>query len=290
MQACDRASGGDVRGNKKPGRSVVSKLSAIMLLFTEGGTLSLSEIAERSGLPMSTAHRMVCDLSAWRILERDQNRHFRPSLAMRALGGTSCCTTTSIRDLASPVLDDLCRVSGSEARFGILDGQVLKYIYKLGPDSPVSEFRPAATLPLHATALGKVLMAFSGPEIIDLILSREVRAYTPSTIVDRERIRWTLNLVRAHRFAVSDGELRSDYSAIAAPIFGSAGNPVAAIEVRVTDVATRAHIERPMLVVAAASLSRDLYRSCCCTRPATQGVVPATGVSRFPSAAALSGS
>ena len=272
-------------GNGEAGRSVISKLSAILLTFTEGGNLSLSEIAKRSGLPMSTAHRMVADLTAWRMLERDQNGRFRPGLSLRALGGTDCCTTSSIRDLASPVLEDLCRATGSETRFGVLDGGVLRYIYKKSHDLPVSEFSAAATLPLHATALGKVLLAFAEPKLVDEILSKDLRNYTSHTIVDRDRIRWTLKLVKNHRYAVSDRELRSDYSAIAAPIFGSTGKPVGALEVSVADVSSMAQIERPMLVVAAASLSRDLYRSCCCAQSATGGG-PVTRLQSFSPASA----
>jgi len=272
-------------GNGEAGRSVISKLSAILLTFTEGGNLSLSEIARRSGLPMSTAHRMVADLTSWRMLERDQNGRFRPGLTLRLLGGTECCTTSSIRDLASPVLEDLCRATGNETRFGVLDGEVLRYIYKKSHELPVSEFSPAATLPLHATALGKVLLAFAEPRLVDDVLSRELRNYTSRTVVDRDRIRWTLKLVKNHRFAVSDRELLNNYSAIAVPIFGSTGKPVGALEVSVADASTVAQIERPMLVVAAASLSRDLYRSCCCVQPAAGGV-PVTRMQSFPAAVA----
>jgi IclR family acetate operon transcriptional repressor len=255
-------------GNGTAGRSVISKLSAILLTFTEGGSLSLSEVTERSGLPMSTTHRLVNELAAWRILERDEHRRFRPGQSLRALGGAACCTMTSMRDLAAPVLEDLFRATGRETRFGILDGEVVKYIHKSSTHSPVSEFSPAATLPLHATALGKVLLAFTPAEIVDVLLSTGLRVFTPHTTVELDRIRWTLKLVRAHRFAVSEGELREDYSAIAAPVFGAVGRPVAALEVRVADVATLGKIERPMLAVAAASLSRDLYRSCCCAQMA----------------------
>lgn len=258
-------------GNGAAGRSVISKLSAILLTFNRGGTLSVSEIAEQSGLPMSTAHRLVMELTAWRVLERDQARRFRPGLSLRALGKTDCCTSTSTRDLASPVLEDLCRATGNETRFGVLEGDVLKYIYMTAPEKPVSEFNPAATLPFHATAMGKVLMAFTGPPLTDRLLSRELRAYTSNTIVDRDRLRWVLKLVKAHFFAVSDRELRGDYSAIAAPIFGSTGRLVGALEVKVSDLTSMAHIERPMLSVAAASLSRDLYRSCCCIQSIAGG-------------------
>jgi len=255
-------------GNGAAGRSVISKLSAILLAFTEGGTLSLSEVAQLSGLPMSTTHRLVTALTAWRILERDQHRRFRPGLSLRALGGAECCTTTSIRDVATPVLEDLFRATGREVRFGLLDEAVLKYIYKSKIDLPVSEFSAAATLPLHATALGKVLLAFTEPEFVDVLLAGDLRAFTANTIVDRDRIRWMLKLVRKQRLAASDRELREDYSAIAAPIFGPTGKPVAALEVRLADVASLGQIERPTLAVAAASLSRDLYRSCCCAQPA----------------------
>jgi hypothetical protein len=134
-----------------------------------------------------------------------------------------------MRDVATPILEDLFRATGHEVRFGILDGEVLKYIYKSAIDVPVSEFSAAATLPLHATALGKVLLAFTEPEFVELILARDLRAFTTNTIVDRERIRWMLKLVRKHRIAASDRELREDYSAIAAPIFGSTGRVVAAL-------------------------------------------------------------
>ena len=290
MQSRDEASGGrDVSGNGAAGRSVISKLSAILLTFAEGGNLSLSEIAERSGLPMSTAHRMVSELTAWRMLERGQDRRFRPGLSLRTLGGTDCCTATSIRDLASPVLEDLCRATGKETRFGVLDGMNLKYIYKRTLELPVTTFSAAATLPFHATALGKVLMAFNGPALTDAVLSRELRAYTPNTVVDRDRIRWTLKLVKTHRFAVSDRELQGDYSAIAAPVFGSTGRPVGALEVRASDVASVRQIERPMLAVAAASLSRDLYRSCCCAQPDAGGA-PVPRMSLSAAASALNGS
>jgi IclR family acetate operon transcriptional repressor len=281
-----KSEGQDMSGNGEAGRSVISKLSAILLTFTEGGSLSLTEIARRSGLPTSTVHRLVNDLAAWRLLERDQERRFRPGLSLRALGATECWTTTSIRDLASPVMEDLGRAAGSETRFGVLHGDMLRYIYKTAPDVPVSEFSPAATLPLHATALGKVLMAFTEPAFIDQVLSRDLRAYTSNTITDRPRLRWTLKLVKAHRFAVSDRELVSDYCGIAAPIFGSTGRFVGALEVRVADVATVAQIERPMLSVAAASLSRDLYRGCCSTQPDAARTIEARRMNAFSSAAA----
>jgi DNA-binding IclR family transcriptional regulator len=247
---------------RQSGRSVISKLSAIILTFAEGGEHTLSEIADHSGLPMSTTHRLTTELAAWRVLERDQNGgRFRPGPSLRALGGGSSCCTSSIRERAAPLLDDLCRVTGRDVRLGVIDGGVLSYIEKV-PDQPVTQFSPAATLPMHATALGKMLLAFASPQFVDMALASRLRAYTARTVTDPERIRWNLKVARAHRMAVSEGELQLDYSAVAAPVFGPGGNAVASIEVRVDDLSAEMHVVRAILVVAAGSLSRELDRAC----------------------------
>ena len=101
-------------------RSVISKLSVILLAFSQGGAYTLSELAEHTGLPVSTTHRLATELVEWRVLERSDDRRFRPGLSLRTLGGTTCCTT-SIRDRAAPVLEDLSRATGAATRLGLLD-------------------------------------------------------------------------------------------------------------------------------------------------------------------------
>ena len=52
------------------GRSVTSKITSILMTFTEGSVHSLTEIARLAGLPVSTAHRLTAELASWRLLER----------------------------------------------------------------------------------------------------------------------------------------------------------------------------------------------------------------------------
>jgi DNA-binding IclR family transcriptional regulator len=242
-------------------RSVISKLSVILRAFSQGGVYNLSELAEQTGLPVSTTHRLATELAEWQVLERCDDRRFRPGLSLRTLAGSPCCTT-SLRDRAAPVLEDLSRATGGNARLGLLEKLSVTYIHKAAC-LPVSQFSPAASLPLHATAMGKVLLAFAPADVVDTFLARKLRAYTPHTITDSDRFRWSLKLARAHRMAVSHGELQLNHTAVAAPVFGVGGHVVASLEVMVDDIATNLNAARPALVVAAGSLSRELERPCC---------------------------
>lgn len=246
----------------QPGRSVVSKFSAILMTFRQGGTLSLSEIANLSGLPISTTHRMVNDLADWLILEKDHDdRTYRLGPALRSLIGPPCCQRRNPRDRAAPWLEDLHRAVGATVRLGVLDLDSVSYIEKRR-GCAVSQFSPAATLPVHATASGKVLLAFAAERGLQPILGRRLTAFTPRTIVNADQLRWVLKKVRANGFAVADRELRPDRTSIAAPVFGVGGRILAALEVDVGDVAAGLDYVRPAMSVTAAGLSRDFERPC----------------------------
>src|ERR1700689_537880 len=79
--------GGSVRGNSAaPGRSVTSKIVAILLAFRDGDEHSLTDIAQRARLPVSTAHRLLAELTAGGVLERTDESRFRIGLLIKTLG------------------------------------------------------------------------------------------------------------------------------------------------------------------------------------------------------------
>jgi DNA-binding IclR family transcriptional regulator len=132
------------------------------------------------------------------------------------------------------------------------------YIEKMFGYHPVSLFSAGATVPAHATALGKAILAFSGPPIVDHVIAHGLKAYTPYTLTTPDRLRRALAVTRLTRIAVSRGELAVGMSAIAAPVFGTGGCVVAALEVRIRDLRTDPPGRQPALIVAARSLSREL--------------------------------
>ena len=65
-----------------PGRSVTSKVTAILMVFADGDVHSLTEIAAYADLPTSTAHRLASELVAWRLLERTEERQLSDRFAV----------------------------------------------------------------------------------------------------------------------------------------------------------------------------------------------------------------
>lgn len=240
---------------------MISKVSAIITTFTEGDSHCLTEIAALCQLPVSTVHRLVVELTAWRILDRDDDGRYRAGSPLRLMGPGAGHPNAGIRERVAPIMDDLGRVAGTVVRFGVLEGGRVAYLQKSAPERPVSEFTAAATLPAHATAMGKVLLAFSPREVVDMVISQGLPGYTRRTVTRTDDLRKALRLIRLNRMAVVEGELRSVESAVAAPVFGAGGQVIGAIELQATDVRCDVERARGPLTMAAGALSRELSRS-----------------------------
>ena len=239
------------------GRSVTSKITSILMTFTEGSVHSLTEIARLAGLPVSTAHRLTSELASWRLLERTDDGHYRIGLPLRMLGAGGA-SAPSVAERAPWVLEDLAAATRNRARLGVLAGLDVAYIEKQPGHRPVSTFSAAATLPAHPTALGRALLAFSGPEVVEATLARGLRPYTPHTITSPDRLRRALGVTRLTRVAVTRWELEAGVSGVAMPVFGPGGDVVAAIELSVTDLGRELQPVMAALAVASRSLSREL--------------------------------
>jgi DNA-binding IclR family transcriptional regulator len=239
------------------GRTVISKAAVILMTYLDGDVHTLTEIAAATGLPLSTAHRLVRELAAWRILERTDDGEYCVGLPLRliASGGGAA---PSVEELAPLVLQDLSQTLGAEVRLGILRGTQVAYVEKLTGRRPVTSFAQGAVMPAHATAMGKALLAFSPPEIVDGYVGRGLEAYTPFTVTAPDRFRRALAMTRLSRLAVSRWEYELDRSAFAVPVFGPRGRVAAAIEVRVEDPAAELPTVRPALAIAGRSLTREL--------------------------------
>ena len=116
----------------------------------------------------------------------------------------------------------------------------------------------APRLPAHATALGKVLLAFSSPELLNCLIAQGLTGYTPRTLTDPEELRRSLAVTRLTRVAVSRCEFEQSVSAVAVPVFGTGGIAAAALELTVTDLRADQRLAQSVLTVAARALSREL--------------------------------
>src|SRR5206468_6602676 len=110
-----------VAGNStEVGRSVTSKITSILMTFTEGSEHSLTEIAQLAGLPVSTAHRLTSELASWRLLERTENGRYRAGLPLRVMGG-GAMHPPDLRERAPCVIEDLATATRCRVRLGLLE-------------------------------------------------------------------------------------------------------------------------------------------------------------------------
>jgi IclR family transcriptional regulator, acetate operon repressor len=248
-----------------PGRSVTSKVTAILMVFADGGVHTLTEIAASAGLPTSTAHRLASELVAWRLLERTEERHYRIGLPLRIIASeyaaSEVCSTTQTVIRALPALHELSRATRSEVRLGILRGSD---VLTLQPrtdrfsERVHAEGLLHAVVPAHAAASGKALLAFSPPRVIDRVIATGLPAFTRHTITSPEVLRRNLSVIRLTQVATSRNELECGKAAIAMPIFYGGGRVAAAIELAIRDMSSELKPAVGALSVACHSLSRQL--------------------------------
>jgi DNA-binding IclR family transcriptional regulator len=240
------------------GRTVTNKVASILLVFTNGHMYSLTEIARLTLLPISTAHRLATELVAWGILERDEDGYYQAGAHLKMIGSHSPLLPSSLQEKARRVMEDLAAATArTTVRFGVLTDLHVAFVEKLPGARPVSMFHEAAIGPAHATAMGKALLAFSAPCLVDALIEQGLERYTPRTVITAERLRRTLAVTRLTRVAIVRQEWDPKASAVAVPVFGAGGAAVAALELQARDPSSLLRMQAP-LVVAARSLSREL--------------------------------
>jgi DNA-binding IclR family transcriptional regulator len=235
---------------------VVARIVAILRTFITGERHTVTEMARMTGLPLSTTHRLAAELLAWGVLQRSDDGRYGTGLLTRRLGSEPWPRPT-VAERGPYVLLDLCEATHRRARLGVLcDGSVSYIEKRVGPD-PVSAFSPSATLPAHATALGKALLAFAPTATVAAVAQR-MTVFTPYTLDSPEKLHRALAITRLTRLAVSRSELEMGSCAAAAPVFGPGGGIVAALELQVHDLRADLELSALALRVAAAGVSREL--------------------------------
>ena len=236
------------------GRTVTSKVTAILMAFGDADEWTLSELARITHIPLTTTHRLISELTATQLLERAPHGSYRVGPAIRRLHRDAGRPEPTLAELAPAVLDDLAAATGGPVRLGVLRDLRVAYVEKAGP-APATSFAAGAMLPAHASALGKVLLAFA-PATARAVVAAGLPRYTARTLTRPCDLVHALSVARLTRIATSDGELVDGEYTVAAAV-PAAGQVVAALETRVPDLRTL-DATRRLLTVAARSLSREI--------------------------------
>lgn len=193
--------------------------------------MTLTELAARSGLPLTTAHRIVGELAGVGALERTPDGRWRVGLRVWEIGAVAP-RGHGLREAALPFLEDLYEVTHQNVQLAVLDGRDAVYVERLAGRGAVSIVtRAGSRLPLHATGVGLVLLAHADPALQEAVLAAPLRIYTPFTVRHPDVLRRMLADVRREGVVVSDRQIEVVSQSIAAPVHGPAGEVVAALSV-----------------------------------------------------------
>ncbi|OLT23152.1 IclR family transcriptional regulator [Pseudonocardia sp. CNS-139] len=201
------------------GSSVSSRLLAILDCFDPAHTeLTLTEIAARSGLPLSTARRLIVELTNWNGLERLVDNRYRIGINLWRIG-VLAPRQRDLREAALPLMHDLCAATGETVQVVVLDGLEALCVEKVAAETAVrTATEVGGRLPLNATAVGKCLLAFSPRDLLLHVLEAGLQRQTGYTIVQPGRLTRQLRQVRSSGVAYSHEEMTLGAVSVAAPI------------------------------------------------------------------------
>ena len=239
------------------GRSVTSKVTAILQIFAEGAEYSMAEIARLTGLPISTAHRLMTELTLRRFLERTADGQYRVGLALRMIGAVES-GPPNVAERGPCILEDVSASVRSRVRLGVLQDTDVSYIEKVPGLHPPTRFSAGTTVPAHPTAMGRALLAFQPAHAVTRTIERGLHRYTQHTVTEPDRFRHALTVIRLTRVAVTHPEFESGVCAVAMPVFGPGGKVVAAIELALRNLDQDVPSAIASLTIASRSLTREL--------------------------------
>lgn len=241
-----------------PGTSVTSRVLALLGAFDERHrALTLTELAARAGLAMATAHRLVGELTAWGALRRDEDGRYRVGRRLWELG-LLAPVQTGLREIASPFLHDLYGATLATVHLAVREGDHVLYVDRLAGHASVPVVSTVGSrLPLHATGVGKVLLAHAPVEDRRRLLAGPLPRMTRYTVTDPGRLARQLSRARQEGYATTVEEMTLGACSVGVPV-EAGGSVVAALGIVVPDLRrTRAQLVAA-LQVAAQGISRSL--------------------------------
>jgi len=212
------------------GTQAIDRAAQLLVLVVENEeSSSVGELAEAAGLPKSTVSRALSALERQGLVQREGGRGgVRPgpvllSLARRGVG------EDDIVERCAEALQRLGDQSGETIDLAVpVPGGAERYLAQVDSSHFLGTTNwVGRRLPNHCTAVGKVFMAFGATRLPKAPLER----MTADTITDPAALERQLAAVRACGFATAVSELEPGLVALAAPVFGSAGPPLAAISI-----------------------------------------------------------
>jgi IclR family KDG regulon transcriptional repressor len=239
--------------------SVGKALTLLDALASFDGEVGVTTLARATGIPKSTAFRLLAILEERALVKRVGSMYVLGMHVFELGNRVTYCRPRGLRDFALPHLADMHVLTRETVHLAVLDGGDIVYLEKLhGQDAAPSPSHVGGRIPAHCSALGKVLMAFTPGAWAVPQLDRALEARTPYTIVDPRLLATELAAVREVGHAIDREEAKLGLTCVAAPVLAANGPAIAAISI--SGRTTRFIPERYAAVVRGAA--DDIARAC----------------------------
>jgi IclR family transcriptional regulator, acetate operon repressor len=206
---------------------------ALMKLVAIGAGLSLTEISQQSGLAASTAYRMLTTLQAHGMVE------FNEADQLWFIGietfrmGAAFLRRRKLAEQGRAIIQDLMLESGETANLAVADEDCVVFVSQVETHEAIRAFfRPGTRSPLHASGIGKAILAYTEPRQRDAMVKRlTLEVFTEKTHATRASLAADLLGIRARGFSVDDEERNLGMRCVAAAVFNEFGEPVGGVSI-----------------------------------------------------------
>lgn len=210
----------------------VDRAIAILYLLAQRGNAGVTEVASELGVHKSTAFRLITALDTGGLIEqngeRGKYRLGRGILRLAAATAGGLELPTESRQVCRKLAAEL----GEAVNLAILDGtEATNILQEYGTSTITGRNWIGQRTPLHATASGKVLLAWMDAVALKEILASALQHYTDHTVVEPAALEAELAAVRDRGWATTSEEFEIGLNAVAVPVRDATGDVVAAVGV-----------------------------------------------------------
>ena len=239
-------------------QSVDRVFGLLECLADGGGSLTLSELAGRSGLPMPTIHRLVRSLVSQGYVRQEPSKRYAIGPRMIRLGESA---SRMLGSWSLPYLSGLVEQFGETANMAMLEGDACVYVAQVPSPQSMRMFTEVGRFVMpHSTGVGKAMLSTLSDDEVRALLDRTgMPPRTEHTITDPEQMIAALGIVRRAGYAIDDGEQELGVRCVAVAV------PAARVHLALSVSGpagrmTPAAVDRavPLLTAAGAALAAEL--------------------------------
>lgn len=205
----------------------------ILAIVAQGSGMSLSEIANASGIAASTAYRMLTTLESHGMVEFDKNEQLWSIGVETYRMGSAFLRRRKLVDRARIVMQDLMEATGETANLGVAEDDCVVFVSQVETHQTIRAFfRPGTRSPFHASGIGKAVLAHLDRDRVAAIVRKAgLEAFTPKTLSSPLALSRDLDDVKARGWSVDDEERNLGMRCVAAAIFNEFGEPIGGVSV-----------------------------------------------------------